>query len=232
MWIGTYRGFRVAKGVGSRRVQPIATSLEHRRGMRGLIYHARTNPQYGHNNSTKRPLVTSTKSWIHDDAYSNVERCNWCQLPTDGFPREMYWHQICYGYYACARAFEGKANRIRRIRRRIVPRDACATCGGSPDTLDHIVPLSLARMRGQRARIRSYLPHNLQWLCLCCADEKSAQDRIVFKECGINGRTTQGGGARQRRRARRAAKAERAWMTVSTIPLSVPSAGLNEAGLS
>ena len=171
-----YHGSRPAKGIESKRRRPPPNDFERRRGMRGLIYHARLHPQDGIDNESKRPLVQPSNFWTKDDIYMDEFRCQWCRLPSDGGPRESHWHHICYGYYACARAFRIRVKRIRRVQRRMVPRIACAECGGSPDTLDHRVPLGLARLLGRRDQVRSYLPENLQWLCLSCADVKYMLD--------------------------------------------------------
>ena len=114
-----------------------------------------------------RALVSPAANWRKGEG-----TCPWCNKPSDEL--DSGWHSRCLLYYYAARGathynWDDKTTPL-------VEKTPCARCGGIAQEIDHIVSLATARKVGGAEMLQAWTPRNLQWLCVPCRAEKTAED--------------------------------------------------------
>jgi len=161
------------------------------RQLRGLVYHYRRRSEsrleYERKWGYSRSLVGGVVPRTIGEKYDG--RCRWCRFRVP--PNKRTWcGPGCLRAYAMAQGLQKAADGQYILS---THNARCARCGrggqwyGPPDSesrwnyydleVDHIVALSVAFYRGERARMRAYTIDNLQWLCPRCHAEKTADDK-------------------------------------------------------
>lgn len=171
---------------------------ERRRGLRGLIRHAKRRAAAVCADRRHRRGIIAAFGPVRAGMPHGT--CRWCGLPCE--PRR-YWHPSCVPYYVAAqgRTVNTLGSLFDRTRY-LIPVGPCESCGGNPPRVvrhaygrpvepplllprgvecDHRVALSVARRRGPRALLRAVLPDNLRWLCRPCHVAKTTADRAELR---------------------------------------------------
>ena len=154
-------------------------TAERVRQFRGLLYHyARLEKQWEKMPWMERANRTS-RALVGTMNLGKGKRgiCRWCQRSTE--PRKT-WHTPCVEAYIVA------GGRTDLFQKSVIEYAPCP-CGADATEVDHVIPLMLAKARGDRRGIlRAYTLDNLQWLCQDCHRKKTAVDvrRIANVKAG------------------------------------------------
>ena len=153
------------------------TPLDHRRQLRGLVWHVRRIER----DVGKRLFQHGRRDLVGNLTYGawrpSWGTCSWCQRSCS---KSKKWHRPCLQAYGAARGLTKWPNKSRSLLRAA----ACEECGKPGTEIDHRLAIGIAHLKGRRYILRAFLLSNLRWLCSECHRIKTAADRAEMRSPG------------------------------------------------
>ena len=155
------------------------TTLERYRALRGTIIHVIPRLEQ------LKPIHCGRRAAPHL-SQGVMGICTWCNEPCYWPNRWHYYCRLWYWMLGDGPEWNWRPPKLKKVLNwaNLVPKTSCNACGANKTklTLDHIIPITYAARLTKRDYIRSFMPHNLQWLCVTCHGYKTNQDNIKLKQ--------------------------------------------------